>query len=552
MTDQKTNNQTKGLEFIGQPFLNNAVEAIEPTNIAFELSAVRNCLLNLNQYIFIVRQQGKVGIIGTEQPKLASKSNSNCQILISLPPMPIENLGDTSFKKTYGMRYACFAGSMANGIASVEMVNALGKAGLMGSFGAAGMVRSQLEAAVQHIQEVLPKGPYAFNLIYNPNEEALERNSVEVYLQFGVHVVEASAYIDLTPNIIHFRAAGLNLNSSGEIQIANRIIAKVSRREVATKFMEPAADNILSQLVNERRITQQQAELASHVPVADDITVEADSGGHTDNRPLVCLLPSMLSLRDEIQAKYNYSTPIRIGAAGGISTPASALAAFIMGAAYIVTGSVNQACIESGTSEHTKQLLTQASMADVTMAPSADMFELGVKVQVLKHGTLFPMRALKFYDLYTRYDSIDHIPADEREKLEKQIFKRDLESVWQETIKFFNERDPLQIERAKNNPKRKMALIFRWYLGLSSRWSNKGEKGREMDYQIWCGPSMGSFNDWVRGTYLEEPQRRRVVDVALHLLTGVAYQYRLQSLKVHGLNIPTNLEQYHPLTPLGG
>ena len=248
--------------------------------------------------------------------------------------------------------------------------------------------------------------------------------------------------------------------------------------------------------------------------MADDITVEADSGGHTDNRPLVCLLPTMLALRDEIQAKYNYPVPIRIGAAGGISTPASALAAFMMGAAYVVTGSVNQSCVEAGASEHTRQTLAQAGMADVAMAPSADMFEMGVKVQVLKRGTLFPMRAQKLYDLYSHYDSIEQIPTEELEKLEKQVFKRDVESIWKETVKFFSERDPAQIERAQNNPKRKMALIFRWYLGLASRWSNSGEKGREMDYQIWCGPSMGSFNDWVRGTYLAEPKNRHAVDVA--------------------------------------
>ena len=82
---------------------------------------------------------------------------------------------------------------MANGIASAEMVIALGKAGLMGSFGAAGLVRSKLEAVIDQIQSELPNGPYAFNLIHSPNEEALERNAVEVYLQKGVHVVEASA-----------------------------------------------------------------------------------------------------------------------------------------------------------------------------------------------------------------------------------------------------------------------------------------------------------------------------------------------------------------------
>ena len=32
-------------------------------------------------------------------------------------------------------------------------------------------------------------------------------------------------------------------------------------------------------------------------------------------------------------------------------------------------------------------------MADVSMAPAADMFEMGVQLQVLKRGTLFPMQA---------------------------------------------------------------------------------------------------------------------------------------------------------------
>ncbi len=38
----------------------------------------------------------------------------------------------------------------------------------------------------------------------------------------------------------------------------------------------------------------------------------------------------------------------RIGAAGGISTPWAAAAALAMGAAYLVTGSVNQSCVEAG------------------------------------------------------------------------------------------------------------------------------------------------------------------------------------------------------------
>ena len=130
------------------------------------------------------------------------------------------------------------------------------------------------------------------------------------------------------------------------------------------------------------------------------------------------------------------------------------------------------------------------------------------------------------------------------------FFKRDIETVWEETKEFFYTRDPRPIQRAQSDPKYKMALIFRWYLGLSTRWSNIGEKGREMDYQIWCGPSMGTFNDWTRGTYLNDYKHRNVVDIALHILTGCAYQYRILFLRSQGLLINPELSNYCPEHPL--
>jgi PfaD family protein len=473
-------------------------------------------------------------------------SSSRDENGIFLPALPSSVFGDARFCETYGTKYAFYAGAMANAIASVDMVIALGKQGMMGSFGAAGLVRPKLEAAVDQIQKALPDGPYAFNLINSPYEEALERNAVEVYLAKKVRVIEASAYLTVSPTIVWYRAAGLSKNPAGSILINNHVIAKVSRNEVASKFMEPAPEKILTQLVADGRITREQAELARLVPMADDITVEGDSGGHTDNRPLVCLLPTMLALRDEMQAQYNYAQPVRIGAAGGISTPSSVLGAFMMGAAYVVTGSVNQACVESGASKHTKDLLSQISMADVAMAPSADMFEMGVKVQVLKRGTMFYIRASKLYEIYSKYDSIEAIPVEEREKLEKQIFQRNMDDIWNDTVSFFKERDPQQIELAVKNPKKKMALVFRWYLGLSSRWSNSGEPGREMDYQIWCGPSMGSFNDWTRPTYMAKPENRFVADVTAHLFAGAAWQYRVQQLKLAGIDLPSKYQNYYP------
>jgi len=54
------------------------------------------------------------------------------------------------------------------------------------------------------------------------------------------------------------------------------------------------------------------------------------------------------------------------------------------------------------------------------------------------------------------YNSIDEIPAAERETLEKKVFREPLETIWQYCVDFFNERDPEQIERANDNPKRKI------------------------------------------------------------------------------------------------
>jgi PfaD family protein len=517
-----------------------------PEAVAFDEAGIIACLHNLEQPCYIVRLGGQIGATSSGAALPTGASASRAELLAMLPPISPQQFGSAAFRQTYGVRYAYYTGAMANGIASEDLVIAMGRAQMLGSFGAAGLVPARLSEAIQRIQRELPNGPAAYNLIHSPHEEALERGAVEVYLQHGVRAIEASAFLALTPHVVRYRAAGLRLNQQGQIECDNRIIAKLSRPEVASQFLQPAPPRLLNELLEQGHITQQQANMAQHVPMADDITVEADSGGHTDNRPLVVLLPAILELRDEMQAKHGYPREVRVGAGGGISTPQSALAAFMMGADYVVTGSVNQACVEAAASEHTRNLLAQAGVADIMMAPSADMFEMGVKVQLLKKGTLFPMRAQKLFDVYQSYASIDEIPAAEREKLERQIFHKKLEDVWQETVDYFMQRDPEQIQRAADKPKRKMALIFRWYLGLSSRWSNIGEAGREMDYQIWCGPAMGAFNDWVRGSYLEDPARRRVAEVAHHLMRGTALLFRMQSLRVQGVQMPGHFGAYVP------
>jgi PfaD family protein len=290
--------------------------------------------------------------------------------------------------------------------------------------------------------------------------------------------------------------------------------------------------------------------MAAEIPLAGDLTAEADSGGHTDNRPAILLLPTLIALRDRLQAQYGYRELPRVGCAGGIATPQSTAAAFAMGAAYVLTGSVNQACVESGSSDLVRRMLAQAGQADVMMAPAADMFEMGVKVQVLKRGTMFPMRAAKLFELYRSCASLETIPAAERVRLERDLFRAPLERIWDETRSFWLTRDPAQVIRAESDAKHKMALTFRWYLGLSSRWANAGEPTRQGDYQVWCGPAMGAFNEWARGSFLEQPENRRVVTVARNLLHGAAVCTRIHALHCQGVTLPPDAERVGPIEVL--
>jgi len=192
-------------------------------------------------------------------------------------------------------------------------------------------------------------------------------------------------------------------------------------------------------------------------------------------------------------------------------------------------------------------MLADARQADVIMAPSADMFELGVNVQVLKRGTLFPLRARKLYDLYTRYDRYEDIPGDDREWIERDLFKKSFKQEWESTRSFFTERDPRQIERARQNPKHRMALVFRSYLGQSSTWANSGEPSRQLDYQIWCGPAMGAFNEWTQGSFLEEVENRSITTVAYNFLFGAAVINRFQHLRNQGAPLSDESGRFQPL-----
>ncbi|MBF2006662.1 MAG: PfaD family polyunsaturated fatty acid/polyketide biosynthesis protein [Chlorogloeopsis fritschii C42_A2020_084] len=470
-----------------------------------------------------------------------------CPVVGLLPALAPHDLGCPTFLDTHAVMYAYVTGAMAGGINSTEMVIAMAKAGMLSFFGAGGLDLNRIEQAIVKIQAAIPgQENYGFNLLSNPISPQIEWDTVNLYLRYGVCRIEASAFTQITPALVYYRVKGLKRGENQTVIAQNHIFAKLSRPELAQQFMEPPPLRILEQLLADRLISQEEAKLALEIPLAEDITAEGDSGGHTDRMPTLALLSAIQSVRDAVMAQRNYTRRIRIGAAGGIGTPTAAAAAFTAGADYVVTGSINQSCVEAGTSEIVKEMLAEAEINQTEMAPAADMFELGAQVQVLKNRTLFPNRAKKLYQIYRNYPSWQDIPQQEREDIEKRYFRSSFEQVWQGVQEYFSLRDPKQLIKAAEQPKHQMALVFRWYLGLSSRWAQQGTSDRAVDFQIWCGPVMGSFNHWVKGSFMESHKERYVAVVALNILHGAAAVIRARMLSMQGVSLPKEAFQFAP------
>lgn len=451
----------------------------------------------------------------SDKSSISSKINQY-QIAEFIPSI----LGNRDFKKDYGLKYAYVAGGMYRGIASKEAVVKLGKAGMLGFLGTGGMSFEHIENDIRFIQRELNNGEaYGMNFLYNPENPQKEEETVKLFLKLGVRNIEASAFMSITPSIVRYRLTGFKRNSQGLVVAENHIVAKVSRPEVAEMFLSPAPERIVEKLLKEGGITREQAEISRTMPMADDLSVEADSGGHTDHGVAYAVFPAIVKLRDDIMDKYKYHKRVRIGAAGGIGTPEAAAASFVMGADYIVTGSINQCTVEANTSEAVKDMLQQMNVQDTEYVPAGDMFEIGAKVQVLRKGLFFPARANKLYDLYRQYNSLDEIDEKTRTQIQEKYFKKSFSEVYEDVKKYYPYKE---IEKAEKNPKIKMALIFKWYFGNSTELALNGSNSSKVDYQVPCGPALGAFNQWVKGTELENWKKRHIDEIGKKIMHETA------------------------------
>ncbi|MBO3795704.1 MULTISPECIES: ACP S-malonyltransferase [Bacillus subtilis group] len=433
-----------------------------------------------------------------------------------------EMLGDGSFIHDYNLKYAYILGGMYRGISGERLVTEAGKAGLLAFYGTVGVDDSSIEKGIKNIQRTLKNGePYGFSLSPDFENPEREKRIFDLFLRYGVRTIEASGYVTITKPLVKYRIKGLKEDGTGNVIIQNRIIAKLSRPEVAECYMSPPPKKIVDSLLREGEITETEAQLSQQIPMAYDICVQGDSGGHTDAANGFVLLPTFFRLRSEMTKKHGYHYKIRLGVGGGIGTPTAAAGAFIMGADFITTGSINQCSVEADISVPAKEMLSGINVQDTGYAPSWDLYETSSKVQVLKKGTLYQVRSNKLHSIYSSHHSIDGIDEMVKKQIENNYFKKSLEEVYTE-VKQYTSRKTLK--EAEINPKLKMLLTFKWYFIKSAQWALNGEEDNQSDYQILCGSALGSFNQWVKGSEMEDWRNRHVADIGTMLMTETAEQ----------------------------
>ncbi|MCP5003501.1 MAG: PfaD family polyunsaturated fatty acid/polyketide biosynthesis protein, partial [Planctomycetes bacterium] len=375
------------------------------------------------------------------------------------------------------------------------------------------------EESILSIQSQLePNQPYGMCLISNIHNSAHEMKQVELFIQYQIPVIEVAAFATISLPLVYCRIKGLS-QKGDQIWIPRHLIGKCSRLEVARLFLSPPPLNIVQELLQSQLISPEEAAVSQYIPMVDDLAIEADSGGHTDQGVAFSLVPAMISLRNQMAQKYQYQERILVGCGGGIGTPQAVVSAFQLGAEFIFTGSINQCTVESGAHPVVKDLLSTVSIHDLTLAPAGDMFELGAKVQVVKKETEFPKRANKLYQLFTQYASLDAISASIKKELETEYFKRSLDEVWKEISEYKQKKNPEQLQEAEENERLRIRLIFQWYFAHSTSVTLRGRLEEKDNFQIHCGPALGSFNQWVQGTRYEHWKNRHVDEITENLFT---------------------------------
>ncbi|WP_340201865.1 ACP S-malonyltransferase [Ascidiimonas sp. W6] len=463
------------------------------------------------------------------------------EVLIEKSPKNQENfgaksramsLGNSDFRKKYHLRYAYLVSGLQGGIVSPQMLKELRSNNILCFIGTSFISIGEIENIIKTSKENKFSTPYGLTIMFDQLINFKEREILKLATEYHIHHIEAIGYLQPSIDLVRYKLSQISETDEGLIVSKNKIFARVSRPEIAKLYLAPPSSEIIDQLLEEGSITQKQANQASRIAIADELIIENNSGWNYIEYSTEVLLPLITQLRDELYQKHRFGYKAGIGVAGDIGTSYSASTAFLLGADFIVTDTINFCSKESNLSPNAKQLLQEVSIQDIEFAPSFNQFEIGGKIKTLRKGVFFPARANILYDLYKNNQSILDIDEKTKEKLENRYFGKSLDEVWHEAQSCICFNNTSLIKKAENNPKYKMALIFRWYSWKGWTSAINGDHAHKVNYQIFCSPALGAFNQWVSNTEMEKWDERSSSSIAEKIMieATVLIDQRLQEL----------------------
>ena len=431
-------------------------------------------------------------------------------------------LGSNLFRQNYQAKYAYMVAGLQGGAMSYEMLKTLRINNILGFLGTSIVPLADTLRIVEAAkQDHLPM-PYGLTVMYDQLVAIREEQVLALAAKNDIPYIEAVGYLQPSTALVRYKFSQVAQSATGKAYSPRKIFARASRPEIAQMFLSPPSAKVLAQLTAEGVLTPQQAEMAKQLPIADELIIEGNSGwNYLEYTPEV-LLPLIENLRDQLLEEHQLNHRAGLGVAGDIGSPHSAVTAFMLGADFVVTESVNCCTQQAALSAEAKDMLQAASVQDIEYAPSLHQFELGGKEKVLRKGVFFPARAGKLYELYQSHASIDEIGAKDKEKLAERYFKLPLAQVWEEAKTQICLQDQALIQKAEANPKYKMALMFRWYLWRGWQAALSGEPDNKVNYHISCSPALGACNHWLKGTGMENWQNRDVVALADKIMADTA------------------------------
>ncbi|MFS0762814.1 ACP S-malonyltransferase [Peribacillus phoenicis] len=424
----------------------------------------------------------------------------------------IVTIGDQEFCEDYNVIYPYVIGSMHKGISSPNLVAKMAQNGFLSFLGTGSLEINEVEKIILETKKIVREGQnFGCNLVANIHNSFKEDEIINLFLKHNISSIEASGFWTISPSLLKFRAKGLRLSENGEILIKNKILIKLSRVETAMEFLSVPPQPLIDQLIKKGQITFDEARMLQQVPLVDDICVMGDSGGETSQANLNLLLPTIIRLRDESTREKSLNKRVRIGAGGGIGTPEAAAIAFLLGADFVLTGSINQCTVEAETSNLVKDMLQKVDLHDTSYVPSANDLEVRGQTQVVKKGVFFPARANKLYDLLKQYKNISDMDSKTKEMIEKKYLNEGIQ-----TILRYEEQVSTDNRPTSNNT---MQTILKFYLNNTVQLAINGESSQKVNFNIYCGPALGAFNRWVKGTELEEWNNRHIDVISRKIMT---------------------------------